>query len=106
MGRNGKKVAVFPKIVQFVNDNIGKVVSQNEILLGQPAGRNSEMAYLYKLCKAGYVIPVDDKPIRDGATMFKIVKSFPPNYTSCMLMNELRIINGLPVKLYKRNRYK
>ena len=47
MGRNGKQAPVFPEMVKFVNNNVGKVVSSKEILLGKEPGRNSETAYLY-----------------------------------------------------------
>ena len=40
MGRNGKQAPVFSEMVKFVNDNVGKVVSSKEILLGKEPGRN------------------------------------------------------------------
>lgn len=95
MGRNGKKVPVFPEMVKFVNGNVGKVVSSSEILLGKEPGRNSETAYLYKLVKLGYVEPVGDNSlVKDKTASFKVVKEFPKHYNSVMLMDELRVANG------------
>lgn len=94
MGRNGKKAPVFLEMVKFVNDNIGKVVSSNEILLGKDPGRNSETAYLYKFVKLGYVEPVEEGLIKDKGAKYKIVKEFPRHYNSVMLMNELKVASG------------
>lgn len=94
MGRNGKKAPVFLEMIKFVNDNIGKIVTSNEILLGKDPGRNSETAYLYKFVKLGYVQPIDESFVKDKDAKFKIIKEFPKHYNSVMLMNELRAING------------
>ncbi len=95
MGRNGKNASVFTKVVEFVNTNTGKVVNSSEMLLGKNPGRNSETAYLYKLLKLGYVKAISDGAVMDKGTKYKIVKSFPSNYTSVMFMDELKIANGL-----------
>ena len=90
MGRNGKKAPVFLEMVKFVNDNVGKVVSSSEILLGKEPGRNSETAYLYKFVKLGYVEPVDNNSfVKDKTASFKVIKEFPKHYNSVMLMDEL-----------------
>ena len=88
MGRNGKQAPVFPEIVKFINNNVGKVVGTKEILLGKSPGRNSETAYLYKFIKLGYVEPANGQLIKD--TEFKIIKSFPISYNSVMLKAELK----------------
>lgn len=94
MGRNGKKTPVFMEMVNFVNENIGKVVSSKEILLGKNPGRNSETAYLYKFVKLGYVEPVGESFVKDKDANFKVVKAFPKHYNSVMLMDELKVFNG------------
>lgn len=97
MGRNGKTPSVFSKIMKVINDNVGKVISSNEILLGNEPGRNSATAYVYKLIKLGY-IEIDsetNRAVLDKETKYKIKKSFPAHYNSVMLMNELKIYNGL-----------
>lgn len=95
MGRNGKSAPVFLEMVKFVNGNVGKIVESSEILLGKEPGRNSETAYLYKFVKLGYVVPVEESFVKDKDAKFKIVKEFPKHYNSVMLMDELRIANGL-----------
>lgn len=94
MGRNGKKAPVFVEMVKFINENVGKVVSSKEILLGKDPGRNSETAYLYKFVKLGYVEPTEEGLVKDKDANFVIVKEFPKRYNSVMLMNELKAING------------
>lgn len=94
MGRNGKKAPVFLEMVKFVNDNIGKVVSSSEILLGKEPGRNSETVYLYKFVKLGYVEPVEKGLVKDKGAKFRIAKEFPKHYNSVMFMDELRVVNG------------
>ena len=105
MGRNGKKAPVFMEMVKFVNDNIGKIVSSNEILLGKDPGRNSETAYLYKFVKLGYVEPVEEGLIKDKGAKYKIVKEFPKHYNSVMLMNELKVVSGFIPDTYKKQIY-
>lgn len=106
MGRNGKRAPVFLEMIKFVSDNVGKVVSSNEILLGKEPGRNSETAYLYKFVKLGYVKPVDDNSfVKDKGAKFKIVKEFPKHYNSVMLMDELKIVNGLIPENHERQVY-
>lgn len=106
MGRNGKQAPVFPEMVKFVNDNVGKVVSSKEILRGKEPGRNSETSYLYKLVKLGYVKPVDNNSfVRDKTASFKVVKEFPKHYNSVMLMDELRVVNGNIPDNHKREIY-
>ena len=105
MGRNGKQAPVFPEMVKFVNDNVGKVVSSKEILLGKEPGRNSETAYLYKFVKLGYVKAVNDGFVMHKDTAYEIVKSFPPHYNSVMFMDELRIANGLIPENHQRKVY-
>lgn len=105
MGRNGKQAPVFPEMVKFVNNNVGKVVSSKEILLGKEPGRNSETAYLYKFVKLGYVKAVNDGFVMHKDTMYEIVKPFPPHYNSVMFMDELRIANGLIPENHQRKVY-
>lgn len=105
MGRNGKKAPVFLEMVNFVNDNVGKVVDSKEILLGKEPGRNSETAYLYKFVKLGYVKPVEENFVKDKDSKFEIVKEFPRHYNSVMLMDELKVVNGLIPDGHKRQIY-
>lgn len=95
MGRNGKNVPVFTKVVEFVNNNVGKTVTSSEMLLGKEPSRASETAYLYKLLKLGYVKAVNGGFVMHKDTMYEIVKPFPAHYNSVMLMKELREMNGL-----------
>ena len=91
MGRNGKQAPVFPEMVKFVNDNVGKVVSSKEILLGKEPGRNSETAYLYKFVKLGYVEPVGDNSfVKDKTASFK---------------DEMRMANGFIANSHARKVY-
>lgn len=105
MGRNGKKAPVFLEMVNFVNDNVGKVVDSKEILLGKEPGRNSETAYLYKFVKLGYVKPVEENFVKDKDSKFEIVKEFPKHYNSVMLMDELKVVNGFIPDSRKRQIY-
>lgn len=106
MGRNGKRAPIFPEVVKFVNDNVGKVVSSKEILLGKEPGRNSETVYLYRLVKLGYVEPVGDNSfVRDKTASFKVIKGFPKHYNSVMLMDELRVASGLIANNRARKAY-
>lgn len=106
MGRNGKRAPVFPEMVKFVNNNVGKVVSSKEILLGKGPGRNSETVYLYKFVKLGYVKPVDDNSfVKDKTASFKVIKEFPKHYNSVMFMDELRAANGYIPDNHKRKVY-
>lgn len=102
MGRNGKRPPVFLEMIKFVSDNIGKTVASSEILLGKDPGRNSETAYLYKFVKLGYVQPIEESFVKDKDAKFKIIKGFPEHYNSVMLMDELRIVNGLIPENHKR----
>lgn len=105
MGRNGKKPSVFTEMVKFVNDNVGKVVSSKEILLGKEPGRTSETAYLYKLLKLGYVKAVNDGFVMHKDTIYEIVKPFPPHYNSVMFMDELKVANGFIADSHERKIY-
>lgn len=105
MGRNGKRAPVFLEMVNFVNDNVGKTVTSDEILLGKDPGRNSETAYLYKFVKLGYVQPTEESFVKDKSAKFKIVKEFPKHYNSVMLMDELRVVNGLIPEDHERQVY-
>lgn len=105
MGRNGKKAPVFLEMVKFVNDNVGKVVSSSEILLGKEPGRNSETAYLYKFAKLGYVESIEEGLVKDKGAKFRIVKEFPKHYNSVMLMDELKVVNGFIPDTHKRQIY-
>lgn len=106
MGRNGKQAPVFPEMVKFVNDNVGKVVSSKEILLGKEPGRNSETVYLYKFVKLGYVELVGDNSfVRDKTASFKVIKEFPKHYNSVMLIDELRVASGYIPDNRKRKVY-
>lgn len=102
MGRNGKKSPVFTSMVEYVNNNVGKEVTSKEILQGKEPGRNSETAYLYKFIKLGYIKPVDESFVKDKDAKFEIIKEFPKHYNSVVLMNEMRVLNGLiPEKIIK-----
>ena len=105
MGRNGKKAPVFLEMVKFVNDNFGKVVSSREILLGKEPGRNPETAYLYKFVKLGYVETMEEGFVGNKETKFRIVKEFPKYYNSVMLMDELKVANGLMPDTHERQIY-
>lgn len=105
MGRNGKRAPVFPEMVKFVNDNVGKVVSSKEILLGKEPGKNSETAYLYKFVKLGYVEPVGNSFVKDKTASFKVIKEFPKHYNSVVFMDELRMANGYIPDNHKRKVY-
>lgn len=105
MGRNGKQVPVFPEMVKFVSDNVGKVVSSKEILLGKEPDRNSETAYLYKFIKLGYVKAVNDGFVMHKDTVYEIVKPFPKHYNSVMFMDELRVANGFIADNHERKLY-
>ena len=105
MGRNGKQTPIFSEMVKFVNDNVGKVVSSKEILLGKEPGRNSETAYLYKFVKLGYVEPVGDSFVKDKTASFKVIREFPKHYNSVMFMDELRVANGHIPDNHKRKVY-
>lgn len=105
MGRNGKNAPVFTRVVEFVNNNVGKIVTSSEMLLGKEPGRTSETAYLYKLLKLGYVKAVNNGFVMHKDTMYEIVKPFPPHYNSVMLMDELRIANGLIPENHQRKVY-
>lgn len=105
MGRNGKKAPVFLEMVKFVNDNVGKVVSSKEILLGKEPGRNSETAYIYKFIKLEYVKAVNDGFVMHKDTMYEIVKPFPKHYNSVMFMDELRVANGFIADNHERKLY-
>lgn len=94
MGRNGKQPAVFPRVIEFINNNVGKIVDTQSLLLGKEPGRNSETAYLYKFIKLGYVQFATGKFIKDKDATFKILKAFPKHYNSIMLKDELRVANG------------
>ena len=95
MGRNGKNIPTFAKVVEFVNNNVGKIVTSSEMLLGKAPGRTSETAYLYKLLKLGYVKAVNNGFVMNKDTMYEIIKPFPPYYNSVTLKDELRVYNGL-----------
>lgn len=105
MGRNGKKAPVFSEMVNFVNNNVDKIVTSKEILLGKTPGRNVETSYLYKFVKLGYVQPTENSFVKDENSKFKILKTFPKHYNSVMLMDELRIINGLIPENHRRKIY-
>ena len=106
MGRNGKQTPIFSEMVKFVNDNVGKVVSSKEILLGKEPGRNSETVYLYKFVKLGYVELVGDNSfVRDKTASFKVIKEFPKHYNSVMFTDELRVANGYIPNNRKRKVY-
>lgn len=106
MGRNGKKAPVFKEMVEFVNNNVGKVVNSKDILLGKEPGRNSETAYLYKFIKLGYVKQTDENSfVMDKAASFKVIKGFPKHYNSVVFMDELKIANGFIPDSHERKIY-
>ena len=97
MGRNGKAISVFSRMIKLVNDNIGNVISSEEMLLGNEPGRNSATAYAYKFVKLGYIemATEGEKGILSKKTTYRIKKAFPNYYNSVMLTNELRVYSGL-----------
>lgn len=105
MGRNGKNVPVFAKMMEFVNANVGKTVTSCEMLLGKEPGRTAETAYLYKFLKLGYVKAVNDGFVMRKDTMYEIIKPFPSYYNSVVFMNDLRIANGLIPESHQRKIY-
>ena len=105
MGRNGKQTPIFLKMVNFVNDNVGNIVTSQKILFGKEPGRNSETAYLYKFVKLGYVEPTNGSFVIDKTAKFKVLKKFPDHYISVMLMEELRVFNGFIPNTHKRQIY-
>ena len=54
MGRNGKQAPVFPEMVKFVNDNVGKVVSSKEILKEELVAAYATHAQLFSGRKTNY----------------------------------------------------
>ena len=105
MGRNGKQTPIFLKMVNFVNDNVGNIVTSQKILFGKEPGRNSETAYLYKFVKLGYVEPTNGSFVIDKTAKFKVLKKFPDHYNSVMLMEELRVFIGFIPNTHKRQIY-
>lgn len=103
MGRNGKNPSAFPRMIEVVNNNVGNVLTSEEILLGAtPNCRSVETNYVYKFIKLGYLEMIGQK-VTDPATKYKVLKAFPYGYNSTMFMDELRIANGKPVKYAKHN---
>lgn len=105
MGRNGKNASVFTKMVEFVNSNVGKIITSSEILLGQEPGRNSVTAYLYKFLKLGYVKAIDNGFVMNKDTRYEIIKPFPAYYNSVMFMDELRVSKGQIPNSHRRSIY-
>lgn len=105
MGRNGKNVPVFAKMMEFVNTNVGKTVTSSEMLLGKEPGRTAETAYLYKFLKLGYVKAINDGFVMHKDTKYEILKPFPSYYNSVMFMNDLRVANGLIPENHRRKIY-
>lgn len=97
MGRNGKAIPVFSRMIKLVNDNVGKVISSEKMLLGNEPGRNSMTAYVYKFVKLGYIemVTEGEKGVLSKETTYRIKKAFPDHYNSVMLKDELRVYNGL-----------
>ena len=97
MGRNGKAIPVFSRMIKLVTDNVGNVISSEEMLLGNEPGRNSVTAYVYKFVKLGYIemVTEGEKGVLSKETTYRIKKAFPDHYNSVMLMNELKVYNGL-----------
>lgn len=93
MGRNGKSAPVFPQMVKLVNENVGKIISSDAILLGNKPGRNSVTSYLYKFVKLGYIKPTAGF-INDEFAQYEVLKPFPQGYNSVMMGDELKIVNG------------
>ena len=92
MGRNGKNAPVFDQMVWFINLNVHKKVTSEQILLGKKPSRKSETAYLYKFIKLGYVTQLTGKVLDADATYF-IEKGFEPGYTSVKMKEEMRQFN-------------
>ena len=92
MGRNGKNTAVFPEMIKVINDNIGKVISSDELLLGHVPGRNSVTSYAYKFVKLGYIEIVNNENVSSAAALYKCIKSFPTHYNSVMMGKEMQIL--------------
>ena len=94
MGRNGKNKSVFQQMIEFVNANVGRIVTSDEILLGNIPGRNSQTAYLYKFIRLKYVEAIGDGFVMCKNTKYKIIKPFDTFYNSKTLMHELKIASG------------
>ncbi len=100
MGRNGQNMPVLPEMFRVINLNQGKIIDSSVLLLGKDPGRNSATAYAYKFVKLGYIEPIGEGGVMDKATKYKVVKAFPSYYNSMMLMDEMRVANGLIPKKY------
>ncbi|MDE5977978.1 MAG: hypothetical protein K2G70_05895 [Turicibacter sp.] len=102
MGRNGTNPSAFPRMIRLINDNVGNILTSEQILLGaKPNCRSVETNYLYKFIKLGYLEKIGKKTT-DPSTTYKVLKAFPRDYTSVMFVDELRIVNGKAPK-YPRN---
>lgn len=106
MGRNGKKPSKFQEMMNFINDNVGKIVSSKEILLGQEPGRNSVTSYFYTFVKLGYVVPIDkDSLVKDKNAKFKISKKLPDGYNSVVFGDERKMAAGFIPESHRRKAY-
>ena len=100
-----KKLSVFMRMMNLVNNNVGKVIPSSRMLLGKEPGRISEVSYLYKFIQLGYVETINDGFVMHKSTKYRIIKPFPPNYTLLILLNDLRIAKGLIPESYKSKIY-
>lgn len=94
MGRNGKSAPVFPAMVDIVNQNVGKIIDSDTILMGNGITRNAATAYLYKFVKLGYLKPINGGQVKSKETKYEVVKRFSEHYNSISLMDELKAINN------------
>ena len=98
MGRNGTKAPVFPEMVRVINENVGKVLSANTVLLGKGLGRNAVTSYLYRFVKLGYLQPIDNGLVRNVSTSYKVLRKIADNYTSVTFKEELDALNASVLK--------
>lgn len=98
MGRNGKNPAIFGSMIEVVNLNVGKTLTSEQLLLGQkPSCKGVATNYVYKFIKLGYIRLLSGKVTSPDAT-YKVLKAFPPGYSSSVFTDELKLMNGKAVR--------
>lgn len=100
MGRNGKEPSAFNQMIALINDNVGNILTTNQLLSGKkPDCKNTETNYIYKFIKLGYLERKGQhSKVISTDTEYKVLKAFPPQYNSTVFMDELRLANGRPAK--------
>lgn len=97
MGRNGKKMPSFSQMVAVINSSDNNIISKHDVLLGNPLDySNSVTNYLYKLIKLKYLEPIFSEGASNlkNVEHFKICRAIPVGYTSVVMDDELRLLNG------------